>query len=327
MDARHAGGGTDVAEARIAAVRRFNRFYTQRIGVLRRRMYDSPLSLTEVRVLYELAHRETPTASDLAQALDLDPGYLSRILQRFERQGWLRRTRSAQDGRQSYLALTAAGRRAFAPLDRESHAQVAALLRPLSDDDARKLTDSMATIESLLAAPRRGFGRGRAAHARARRHRLDRLAARRAVRAGIPLGRDLRSARRGNRRTFSCATYDPQRERCWIAEHRGERVGCVCLVRRSPNVAQLRLLLVEPSARGLGIGKRLVDECIAFARLRGLQTHDAMDQWRARRGARHLRSARLQAEARGAASQLRSRPHRADVRARPAHRPRVTRVR
>jgi len=299
MDARHAGGGTDVAEARIAAVRRFNRFYTQRIGVLRRRMYDSPLSLTEVRVLYELAHRETPTASDLAQALDLDPGYLSRILQRFERQGWLRRTRSAQDGRQSYLALTAAGRRAFAPLDRESHAQVAALLRPLSDDDARKLTDSMATIESLLAAPAAasdavvlrthapgdiGWIVSRHGALYAQEYRWD--ATFEALVAEIA-ARFLRN-------------HDPQRERCWIAEHRGERVGCVCLVRRSPNVAQLRLLLVEPSARGLGIGKRLVDECIAFAHSAGykrmmLWTNGGLD---AARGIYEARGFRLKHEER-----------------------------
>jgi DNA-binding MarR family transcriptional regulator/GNAT superfamily N-acetyltransferase len=286
--------GTDIAEARIAAVRRFNRFYTQRIGALRRRMYDSPLSLTEVRVLYELAHREAATASDLAQALDLDPGYLSRILQGFERAGWLRRTRSARDGRQSHLTLTAAGRRAFAPLDRESHDQVAALLAPLPDAQARKLVDSMEAIESLLATAADAPGDDVVLRTHragdigwivshhgalyAQEYRWD--ATFEALVAEI--------AARFLRR------FDAERERCWIAEYRGERVGCVCLVKRSASVAQLRLLLVEPSARGLGIGKRLVDECIAFARKAGyrrmmLWTNGGLDAARAIYEARGFR--------------------------------------
>jgi DNA-binding MarR family transcriptional regulator/N-acetylglutamate synthase-like GNAT family acetyltransferase len=259
----------DAAEARrIAAVRRFNRFYTRRIGVLRRRLYASPLSLTEVRVLYELAHRDAASASAMVKALDLDPGYLSRLLQGFERQGWVRRTRSSHDGRQHHVALTAAGRRAFAPLERESQEEAAALLAGLAEDGSKALVDSMATIERLLqdAPPRlpaivlRGHRPGdigwvieRHGALYAREYGWDERFE--ALVAGI-------AARFIER-------LDPARERCWIAERDGERVGCVFVVRRAATVAQLRLLLVEPSARGIGLGKRLVDECLAFARSAG----------------------------------------------------------
>jgi DNA-binding MarR family transcriptional regulator/GNAT superfamily N-acetyltransferase len=255
-------------EARIAAVRAFNRFYTQRIGVLRRRMYGSPLSLAEVRVLYELAHRDAPTAGALADDLDLDRGYLSRILRGFERDGLLRRTRSQDDARQSHLALTPKGRRTFAPLDRASHDEVAQLLAHLSHADVERLVSGMATIERLLApAP------PTAPLLTLRTHRPGDM--------GWVIERHgaLYAQEYGWDETFEALVaeiaarfiqrFDPARERCWIALRDGERVGSVFLVKRSRNVAQLRLLLVEPSARGLGLGARLVDECLAFAREAG----------------------------------------------------------
>jgi DNA-binding MarR family transcriptional regulator/N-acetylglutamate synthase-like GNAT family acetyltransferase len=257
---------TPAREARIAAVRRFNRFYTQRIGALRRRMYHSPLSLTEVRVLYELAHRDAPTAAALARDLDLDTGYLSRILQAFEREGWIRRARSDDDARAVHVALTAAGRKAFAPLDRESHDQVAQMLAPLAERDAAALVDGMALIEKLLAPTATTLPEAFVL----RPHRpgdigwvIERHGALYAQEYGWDDSFEALVAEIGAK---FLRNFDPKRERCWIAERGGERAGSVFVVKRSTRVAQLRLLLVEPGARGLGIGKRLVDECIAFAR-------------------------------------------------------------
>lgn len=282
-------------EARIAAVRRFNRFYTQRIGVLRRRMYRSALSLSDVRVLYELANRAAPTATELARDLDLDAGYLSRILKGFERAGWIRRRRASDDARAAHLALTAAGRKAFAPLDRESHDQVARMLAPLTERDATALVDGMALIERVLTPTA-------AAQPDAivlRPHRPGDI--------GWVIERHgaLYAQEYGWDETFEALVadigasflrnFDPRLERCWIAERRGERVGSVLVVRRSARVAQLRLLLVEPSARSLGIGKRLVDECIGFARAAGyrrmmLWTNGGLD---AARGIYQARGFRL----------------------------------
>jgi len=281
------------AEARIAAVRAFNRFYTQRIGVLRRRMYGSALSLAEVRVLYELAHREASTAGVLADELDLDRGYLSRILQGFERDGLIRRTRSDDDRRQSDLVLTAKGRRAFAPLDRASHDEVATLLGHLHDGDARRLVGAMATIERLL-----GNAATPPPTVTLRTHRPGDM--------GWVIERHgaLYAQEYGWDETFEALVatiaarfierFDAQRERCWIAERDGERVGSVFVVKRSPTVAQLRLLLVEPSARGFCIGARLVDECLAFARGAGyrrmmLWTNGGLDAARAIYEARGFR--------------------------------------
>jgi DNA-binding MarR family transcriptional regulator/N-acetylglutamate synthase-like GNAT family acetyltransferase len=276
-----------VLEERVAAVRRFNRFYTGRIGLLRRRLYDSALSLAEVRVLYELAHRDDLTAGALARELDLDPGYLSRMLAAFERDKWLRRTRSADDARQSRLALTAAGRRAFAPLDRASRNEVARLIAPLPPAAAARVVDCMRTIEDTLGP---GDGRGAAPAITLRTHGpgdIGWIVSRHGALYAEEYGWDI---------TFEALVakiaarfverYDPRVERCWIAERDGERAGTVTVVRRRARIAQLRLLLVEPSARGLGIGARLVDEALAFARSVGyrrmmLWTNAGLDAARA----------------------------------------------
>ena len=255
-------------ERAVAAVRRFNRFYTQKIGMLRRKLYASPLSLAEVRVLYELAHREAPTASELAAALDLDAGYLSRILQGFEKKDWLRRRRSTDDARQSHLSLTASGRRAFAPLDRASHDEVAALVAGISEADLGALSEAMNRIESILDPKH-----ARPATVTLRTHRpgdIGWVIERHGALYAQELGWDI---------TFEALVagiaarflerFDPRYERCFIAEKDGERVGSVFIVRRSATTAQLRLLLIEPHARGFGIGKQLVDACLAFAREAG----------------------------------------------------------
>ncbi len=258
--------------ANIAAVRRFNRAYTRRIGMLRQRLYDSPYSLAQVRVLYELANAATPpTASALVRDLDVDAGYLSRILREFEARGLVRKTRSAHDGREFHLALTAAGRKAFAPLDRASHDEIGALLAPLPAAAQAKLVAAMTTIETVLADA--SVAMPSPAPIILRPHRPGDI--------GWVIARHgaLYAQERGWDDTFEAMVakiaarflerFDPQRERCWIAERDGENVGCVFVVKRSATVAQLRLLSVEPTARGAGVGRRLVAECIAFARAAG----------------------------------------------------------
>lgn len=257
-----------VAEPRIAAVRRFNRFYTKQIGVLQEGLLDSPFSLAEARVLYELAHRDRPTATVLGTELGLDSGYLSRILRGLEKRSLVAKTRSVEDGRESFLALTAEGRRAFSRLDRNSANAVRALLSDCSVPDQRRLVDAMEAIEHILAA-----APSRPPKIALRPHRpgdigwvIHRHGALYAQEHGYDASFETLVAEIA---TDFLREFDPARERCWIAEADGEIVGSVFLVRKSERVAKLRLLLVEPRARGLGIGRRLVAECIAFARQAG----------------------------------------------------------
>ncbi len=257
------------ATAHIQAVRGFNRFYTQRIGVLNPYL-GSDLSLTEVRVLYELAHRDQPTASELGRDLALDAGYLSRILRRFENQGWLARVPSVADARQSLLALTEAGHQVFAPLQQQSSDEAAALLMALAPGEQQKLVSAMSTVQRLLApatepAPTRtivlrnpqpgdmGWVVQQHGEIYAREYgwnsEFEALVAEIAARY--------------------IRNFQPEWEKGWIAELDGERVGSVFVVRKSKTVAQLRLLILSPQARGLGLGARLTDECIQFARRKG----------------------------------------------------------
>ena len=255
-------------DARIQAVRSFNRFYTRRIGVLQEGLLDSPYSLAEVRVLYELAHRPGVTARDLARDLGLDAGYLSRILQGFLRRGYLRRDKSESDGRQRPLSLTTEGRRAFAPLDRRSAKEVAAMLAPIPESAKDRLTGAMAAIEGILEP--------HAAAAGAfvlRTHRPGDMGW--VVQAhGEIYFREYGWDERFEALVAHIAgefidRLDPARERCWIAERDGERVGSVFLVKKSAAVAKLRLLIVDPRVRGAGLGAKLVDECVRFARTCG----------------------------------------------------------
>jgi DNA-binding MarR family transcriptional regulator/N-acetylglutamate synthase-like GNAT family acetyltransferase len=253
---------------RVDAVRRFNRFYTQKIGVLQEGLLATPFSLAEARILYELGRRERPAASELCQALALDPGYMSRILAGFEKRGLLAKAPSPSDGRQSLLALTEAGRAAFAALDARSTGEVGALIGALAPSDQARLVAAMGTIERLLGAPRQGQ-----APYLLRPHRPGDM--------GWVVERHgaLYAEEYGFDESFEAMVaeivaafirhYDAKRERCWIAELEGEPAGSVFLVKASPKVAKLRLLLVEPRARGLGIGARLVEECIRFAQQSG----------------------------------------------------------
>ncbi len=254
-------------EARVAAVRRFNRFYTQKIGVLNEGLLRSPFSLAEARVLYELAHRERPTAAELCRDLGLDAGYLSRILRGFARRGLIGRVRAAADGRQRLLSLTAKGRAAFAPLDKRSRREIGALLDGLTDDAQARLVGAMRTVEDMLG------GRADTVPYRLRPHRpgdMGWVVHRHGALYAQDYGWDERfEALVAEIVAKFIKNFDATRERCWIAERDGEIVGSVFLVKRSRTVAKLRLLLVEPSARGLGLGGQLVEECLRFARQAG----------------------------------------------------------
>jgi len=250
----------------IQAVRHFNRFYTRQIGVLHEHMLKSPFSLAEVRVLYELTHRHTTTASELMKELGLDRGYLSRLLAGFERRGLIERETSERDARQSDIRLTRKGRTAFSPLDQGANREVGAMLEKLSGADRAALVDAFRRIESLL------MGEPPASYS-LRRHRPGDIGWV-VQRHGEIYWQEYRWDERFEALVADIAAhfvqnYDSQRERCWIAECEGERLGCVFLVKASEDEARLRLLLVEPRARGLGLGKRLVEECITFARSAG----------------------------------------------------------
>ena len=273
-----------IAEDRITKVRRFNRFYTRQLGVLRKTYLDSPYSLGEARVLYEIANAEAPTASDVGRALDLDAGYLSRTLRNFEKRGLIERKASASDARQSHLALSPRGRKSFAPLDRRSQRDTAAMLARLKPADEARLIAAMNTIEELLGGGAQG---GPPAE---RRYIL------RAPKPGdfgwiVRRHAELYAEEYGWIAPFEgvCAQivadfvnkFDRKRERCWIAEMNGENVGSIMLAKETASVARVRLLLVDPKARGLGLGARLTDECIRFARRAGykkmtLWTHSVL---------------------------------------------------
>lgn len=255
---------------RIDAVRRFNRFYTKQIGVLQEGLLKSPFPLTEARVIYELAQQEETTATVLGSELGLDAGYLSRMVSGFEKQGLLQKQPSPTDGRQNLLRLTTAGQAAFANLNSQSQQEIGAMLEQLSASDQQRLVAAMQTIEGILAE---------ATPARApyllRSHQpgdMGWVVHRHAVLYAQEYGWDERfEALVAEIVAKFIQHFDPKWERCWLAEINGDVVGSVFLVKQSEEVAKLRLLLVEPKARGLGIGARLVDECIGFARRTGYQ--------------------------------------------------------
>jgi DNA-binding MarR family transcriptional regulator/GNAT superfamily N-acetyltransferase len=263
--------GNQVLSDEIAAVRAFNRFYTRRIGALDEHLVGSGFSLAEARVLYELARRDRVSAADLARELALDPGYLSRLLAGFAKRKLIVRERAKGDGRLALVSLTAKGRAAFGPLDARSSAAVAEMIAPLAAADRRRLVGAMQTVRAALgdapAASRSVVLRG---------HQPGDI--------GWVIHRQgkLYAEEYGWDETYEALVaeilsafvkkFDARRERAWIAEMDGEVVGSVFLVRDTDEVAKLRLLYVEPKARGLGLGTRLVEECIAFARGKGYRT-------------------------------------------------------
>ncbi len=248
----------------VQAVRHFNRFYTRQIGVLQEHLLRSQFSLTEVRVLYELAHRREATAGMLCHDLGLDRGYVSRMLQGFENQGWVTSIPSSSDRRRMVLSLTSKGRRVFAPLDRRSSAEISAMLARYSPAEQKRLLGAMRQIESVLTpAPQPG--------AYSLRQRKPGDMGWIVHRQGVLYFQEYRYDERFEAIVAKIVAefiqnFDPKRERCWIAEKDDEIAGSVFLVRKSKSVAKLRLLFVEPSARGLGIGRSLVSECVSFAR-------------------------------------------------------------
>jgi DNA-binding MarR family transcriptional regulator/GNAT superfamily N-acetyltransferase len=255
----------------VASVRRFNRFYTQKLGVLQHSWLDSSFSLTEARVLFEIQHRERATASDIVRDLGLDAGYLSRILRRFHKSGLIRKDVSPDDGRQSFLSMTARGLKAFEPLEARTERQVGSVLGRLTAPEQDRLIWAMRTIETLIASGPKA--ESELILRQPEPGDLGWVVARHA---------ELYAREYGWAENFEglCAQivadfaskYDPKCERCWIAVMDGQQVGSAFLVKDSNLVARLRLLLVDPAARGRGLGTRLTDECIRFARQCGYRS-------------------------------------------------------
>ena len=256
----------------VAEIRRFNRYYTGVIGLLDEHFLKSPFTLSEGRVLYELAHRDGLTASDLVQSLRLDPGYLSRILARFEKKKLLKRTPREEDRRQAALNLTAAGKAAFRQINKTSQDEIGAMVAGLEEGQLRRLTQSLAQARRILARSRddgpplfvlrdhRVGDMGWIIHRQARLYAEE-----------YGWNDEFESLIAEITAKF-IRNFDPQRERCWVAELDGEIVGAVFLVKDSDEVARLRMLHVDVKARGQGLGRRLVEECIRFARARGYKT-------------------------------------------------------
>lgn len=258
----------EATDDQIAAVRAFNRFYTRKLGVLDQHLGKTPFSLSEARVLYELAHRDDLAAKEIGNELGLDPGYLSRIVQNFDEKGLITRKPLPADRRQYQLSLTAKGRQTFAKLNASSQNEVAAMLAQLSPDNAAQLTRAMATIETVLEPQQ-----SRPAAFMLRSHRVGDMGWV-TSRQGIAYATDYNwdvsyEALVAEICAQFIRNYDAAREHCWIAEIGGEPVGSVFLVKATDEIAKLRLLQVEKKARGLGVGRALVEQCMQGARERG----------------------------------------------------------
>jgi len=254
-------------EERINAIRHFNRFITRQVGALREGLLHSPYSLTEARILFEIANNDDITAADLTKELGLDAGYLSRILNRLEERGLVYKERSLKDGRQRILKLTSDGKNAFSLLNSRSYNEIAELLSELSETEQEQLVGAMKTIEQLLS---KNKGLKFSAPYFLRQHEpgdMGWIVHKHGVLYSREYGWDERFEALVSKIVSDFINnYNPKRERCWIAEINGEVVGSVFVVGENEDVARLRLLLVDPKARGMGLGTQLVEECIRFAR-------------------------------------------------------------
>ena len=266
----------------VDAVRRFNRFYTRRIGVLTDRYLGKDATLPEARVLYELGHDGPTTASALGRALDLDLGYLSRLLQALRRRGLVQAAASRDDRRQSVLSLSAEGRKAYAALDKDSRRAMSEMLAPLQGPERERLVGALSAVEHVLEKKPQAI--------RLRAHRpgdMGWVVAQHGALYAKEYGWGGRfEALVADVVAEFLRNFDPKRERAWIAEAGGTRVGSVFVVKKDRATAQLRMLLLDPQARGQGLGRRLVQQCIAFARSRGyrklmLWTHENLTAARA----------------------------------------------
>jgi DNA-binding MarR family transcriptional regulator/GNAT superfamily N-acetyltransferase len=259
----------------VSAVRAFNRFYTRKLRVLDQHLLKSPFSLSEARVLYELAHREDVAAKEIGIELGLDAGYLSRIVQKFDDDGLITRKPLASDRRQTRLGFTAKGRQAAARLERRSHDEIAAMLGGLDDGERARIVHAMRTIEHALEPPAQ-----KPAGFLLRSHRpgdIGWIVSRHGAIYAQEYGWDITFEALAAEITAQfIRSYDPSREHCWIAEIGGEAVGSIFVVKASEEVAKLRLLLVEKKARGLGVGRALTEQCLRFARAAG---YTSMTLW------------------------------------------------
>lgn len=273
-----------VLERRVAGFRRFNRFFTKRIGVLTDNFLRSGFTLAESRVLWELAQRESTSPGDLAAALEMDPGYLSRLVQRLEKQGHVSREVATADKRRALLALTDTGRAAFAPLNERQHDDIVTLLEPLPAERQETIVRAMAEIEGILGS---GTARGEIKLRDPAAGDLGWVVERHGAIYGAEYGFNVHME--GDVAAIVSAfvaDFRPGSDRCWIAERDGVRCGCVFVVHDDDTTARIRLLLLEPFARGSGLGRRLVRECIGFARAAGytrlvLWTHTVLTAARA----------------------------------------------
>jgi DNA-binding MarR family transcriptional regulator/GNAT superfamily N-acetyltransferase len=264
-----------ISPEQIARVRAFNRDYTRRIGVLAEGLLGSPYSLTETRVMYELAHRSGVTAAELADELDLDRGYLSRLLKGFETKKLLAKTASSEDGRRQHLQLTPEGLKVFQPLNLKSQEQVREMLTALSEERRKAVLEAMEVIQSALSAASEKRAATKRLPVTLREHRPGDMG------WVVQRNAEIYHQEYGWTNAYEALVakitaeflekFDLARERCWIAEHGGRRVGCIFAVAKDATTAKLRLLLVEPDARGLGVGRLLVNECVNFAREKGYQ--------------------------------------------------------
>ena len=254
----------------IVALRAFARFYTRFAGALDAHYMESALSLTEARLLYEIANRRAPLAAELQAELGLDAGYVSRILRRFQAKGWIERGRG-EDARRRPIILTGEGRLYFDAIDARTRAEVAGRIESLSAGDRDTLVAALGTVTGLLGGAEAPW------HIRTfRTGDLFTIAARQSI-LYEPYGwKRPMEILQGEITTAFLRDFKPGREQCWVAERAGLMAGAVMLVDAGGNVGQLRLLHVEPWARGRGIGAALVGECVAFARQAG---YDRMRLW------------------------------------------------